>query len=167
MMKLSVMLPWDIMNILTPSPTASRTSKSSTTPGRDLEDRWSLDKIPDVGSWWNFQWCFLGILWTSWHLLQLHQDHPSPPRLQEETWRIGGVLTRFLILDVDETYEHLATISNSIKNIHVLIDSRKINRGLRKSCLSSLWLITVKLSAMFFHFISWNLYPFPYLFNYL
>ena len=35
---------------MTPSPAASGTSLSSKTSGRDLEDRWSLDKLPDVGS---------------------------------------------------------------------------------------------------------------------
>ena len=49
-MKLSVKLPMDIMSPLTASPAPSRTSKSSKTPGRDLEDRWSLDEVPDVGS---------------------------------------------------------------------------------------------------------------------
>ena len=27
---------------------------SSLTPGRDLEDRWSLAMVPDVRHWWNF-----------------------------------------------------------------------------------------------------------------
>ena len=49
-MKLSVKLPWDILGTLTPSLASSITSLSSKTPGRDLEDRWSLDKLPDVGS---------------------------------------------------------------------------------------------------------------------
>ena len=49
-MKLSIKLPMDIMSTLTSSPAPSRTSTSSKTPGRDLEDRWSLDEVPDVGS---------------------------------------------------------------------------------------------------------------------
>ena len=49
-MKLTVKLLMDIMSSLIPSPTPSRTSLSSKTQGRDLEDRWSLDKLPDVGS---------------------------------------------------------------------------------------------------------------------
>ena len=49
-MKLSVKLPWDILSTMTPSPAPSRTSTSSKTPGRDFEDRWSLDEVPDVGS---------------------------------------------------------------------------------------------------------------------
>ena len=40
----------DIVSILIPSPAPSRTSLSSKTSGRDLEDRWSLDEVPDVGS---------------------------------------------------------------------------------------------------------------------
>ena len=34
----------------------------------------------------------------------IRNEHPYPPRLQEETWRIGGVLTSFLTLDLDETF---------------------------------------------------------------
>ena len=49
-MKLSVELLMDIMSTLTISPVPSRTSMSSKTPGRDLEDRWSLDEVPTVGS---------------------------------------------------------------------------------------------------------------------
>ena len=48
-MKLSVKLPMGIMSTLTSSPTPSRTSKSSKNPGSDMEDRWSLDGLPDVG----------------------------------------------------------------------------------------------------------------------
>ena len=49
-MKLSVKLPVGVPNILTPTPPRSGTSMSSKTPGRDLEDRLSLDKVPEVGS---------------------------------------------------------------------------------------------------------------------
>ena len=49
-MKLLVKLPRDILRILTPSLAPSRTSLSSKTPGRDIEDMQSLDKLPDVGS---------------------------------------------------------------------------------------------------------------------
>ena len=48
-MKLSVKLPWGILSTLTPSPAPSGTFLSSKTPGRDLEDRWSLDEVLDVG----------------------------------------------------------------------------------------------------------------------
>ena len=49
-MKLSVRLLIDDPKILTPSPHMSGTSMSSKTPGWDLEDRLSLDKVPEVGS---------------------------------------------------------------------------------------------------------------------
>ena len=49
-MKLSVKLPWDILVTLTPYLASSRTSLSSKTPGRDLEEMKSLDKVPDVKS---------------------------------------------------------------------------------------------------------------------
>ena len=46
--KLSVKLLMDTMSTLTLAP--PRTSTSFKTPGRDLEDRWSLDEVTDVGS---------------------------------------------------------------------------------------------------------------------
>ena len=49
-MKLSENLHKYIMSILAPSPATSSTSLSSKTLGRDLEDMWSLDEVPDVGS---------------------------------------------------------------------------------------------------------------------
>ena len=49
-MKLSVKLSIDDPIILTLFPPRSGTSMSSKTPGRDLEDRLSLDKVPEVGS---------------------------------------------------------------------------------------------------------------------
>ena len=48
-MKLSGKFPMDILITMTPSLAPSRTSTSSKTPGRDLEDRWSLDEVLDVG----------------------------------------------------------------------------------------------------------------------
>ena len=70
---------------------------SSKTPGRDLEDRWSLDRVSDVGSWWNFHRSFWSMIPIIWHHLQVHQESTHPPRLQKETWRIGGALTGFLL----------------------------------------------------------------------
>ena len=49
-MKLSVKLPVGVPNNMTPSPPGSGTSMSSKTPVRDLEDRLSLDKVPEVRS---------------------------------------------------------------------------------------------------------------------
>ena len=67
------------------------------------------------------------------HHLQVHQEPPSPPRLQEETLMIGVVVTSFLMLDLDETFskaslgyfEYPDTISSSTKNIPLLKESRK------------------------------------------
>ena len=85
-------------------PSFSGTSTSSKTPGRDLEDRWSLYKVSDVWYWWNFHRNFWRIIHIIWHQLlvhqeslQVHQEFLSLPRLQEETWRTGGVLTGFLL----------------------------------------------------------------------
>ena len=68
-----------------------------------------------------------------WHHLQVHQENPCPPRLQEETWMTGGVLTLFLMSDLDKTftegsdvcYLQSGAISKFIENVHVLLDSKK------------------------------------------
>ena len=148
---------------------SSGTSTSSKTPGGDLEDRWSLDRVSafskffrnllilkdsrerlwgqveswrvsDVGYWWNFHRNFLRIIPIIWHQLlvhqeslQVHQEFLSLPRLQVETWRTGGVLTGFLMLDLDETFTEASevlslsydTTSRFIRNLHILQDSRK------------------------------------------
>ena len=41
---------------------------------------------------------------ASLHHLCINQEHPCPPRLQEETWSIGGFLMRFLLFDLDKTF---------------------------------------------------------------
>ena len=104
LMKLSQKLLNDDPYHMTPPPCSSRTSTSSKTPGRDLEDRWSLDRVCDVGSWWNLHRSFWSMIPIIWHHLQVYQEPPHPPRLQGETWRTGGVLTGFLMLDIDETF---------------------------------------------------------------
>ena len=132
-MKLSQKLQMDVSSYLAPSPGPSGMSMSSKTPGRDLEDRGSLDMVPDVRSWWNFHRHFLWMFPPIWHHLQVHQECPCPPRLRDETWRIGGVLTWFLMSDLDDTFTQTSdecflpsdTISRSIRNIHVLLESRK------------------------------------------
>ena len=72
-MKLSQKLLKDDPYHMTPPPGSSGTSTSSKTPGRDLEDRWSLGRVSDVGSLLTPP---SGSSGTSF-----------PPRLQEETWR--------------------------------------------------------------------------------
>ena len=97
------------------------------------EDRWSLDRVSDVRSWWNFHRSFWSMIPIIWHHLQVHQEPPHPPRLQEETWRTGGVLTGFLMLDLDETFTEASewwslsydTTSMFIRNLHILQDSRE------------------------------------------
>ena len=84
-----------------------------------------------------------------------YQEHPSPARLQEETWRIGRVLTSFLMMDLDETFckaslgyfEYSDPISISIKNIPVLQDSRKRLGGYMESWQACWCLILMKLSV--------------------
>ena len=64
---------------------------------------------------------------------EFHQEYQCPTRLQEKTWRTGGVLTWFLMSDFDETFIDTLdgcslsydTISRSIRNVHDLLDSRK------------------------------------------
>ena len=89
--------------------------------------------VPDVKSWWNFHRHFWWMFPPIWHHPQVHQECPYPPRLQEETWRTGGVLTWFCMSDLDETFTETSdgcslpsdTISRSIRNVHVLLDSSK------------------------------------------
>ena len=69
-----------------------------------MNDSNCFDKVTDVGSWWNFQRCFLRMIPIIWYQLHVHQEPKWPPWLQEETWRTGGVLTGFLMLDLDETF---------------------------------------------------------------
>jgi len=88
--------PWDVPTLLTPFPSVSGTSLSSKTPGGDLEDRRSLDRLFLNQSSSNLQEIVLGIFQPFQHHLQVSQEHPCPPRLLEETWRTGGVLTGFL-----------------------------------------------------------------------
>ena len=104
LMKLSGKLPMGCPSPLTPFPTLSGTSMSSKTPGRDLKDMGSLDRVQDVWSSWNFQGSFIGVALAPWHHFQLCQEPPCPPRLQEETWRTWGVLTGFKMFDLHETF---------------------------------------------------------------
>ena len=93
----------------------------------------NFDKVSDVGSWWNFHGSFWRMIPITWHHLQVHQEPPCPPRLQEETWRTGGVLTGFLLSNLHETFREASlgcslsseTITRYIRNLHVLQDSRK------------------------------------------
>ena len=119
LMKLSQELLTDNPYHLTPTPGSSGItpgssgiSNSSKTPGRDLEDRWSLVRVSDVRSWWYFHRSFWSIIPIIWHHLQVHQEPPRPPRLKEETWRTVGVLTN-------------DTTSRIIRNLHILQDSRE------------------------------------------
>ena len=96
-----------------------------------------VNKVSDVGSWWIFQISFWRMIPIIWHHLQVHQEPPCPPRLQEETWRTGGVLTGFLMLDLDETFTEASevlslsydTTSRFIRNLHILQDSRRRLEG--------------------------------------
>ena len=89
--------------------------------------------ISDVGSWWNFQISFCRMITIIWHHLQVHQEPPCPPRLQLEIWGTVGVLTGFLMLDLDKTFTEASerwslisdTNSMSIRNLHDLHDSKK------------------------------------------
>ena len=106
---------------------------SSKTPGRDLEEMWSLDRVSDVGSWWSFHRSFWRMIPIIWHQLQVHQEPPCPPILQDENWWIGWVLTRFLILVQDETFTESSwgythpfnTIYKFIRNLLILLDSKR------------------------------------------
>ena len=127
---------------------------SSKTPGKDLEDMCSLDWVPDIQSRWKFNRSFQRMLPPIWHHLQVYQESPCPPRLQEETKRTGGVLTGFLMVNLDENFTESSkdcsllsdTISRFIRNLHVLQDSRKRLRGQVESWQGSWSWILMQLS---------------------
>ena len=133
--------PWDVPTLLTPFPSVSGTSLSSKAPGGDLEDRRSLDRLFLNQSSSNLQEIFLGIFQPFQHHLQVCQEHPCPPRLQEETWRTGGVLTGFFSTNHRQTCRELSlvyfnpsnTISKCLRNILVLQDSWKKLGGQEES----------------------------------
>ena len=127
---------------------------SSKTPGGDLEDRWSLDLVPNVQSWLKFHWSFQRMPLPIWHHLQVNQEPPCPPRLQEETKRQVEYWLLFLMFNPDETFTEVSkwcpllsdTISRFIRNLHVLQDSRKRLRGQVESWLGSWCSILMKIS---------------------
>jgi len=154
---------------MTPPPGSSGTSTSSKTPGRDLEDRWSLDRVCDVGSWWNLHRSFWSMIPIIWHHLQVYQEPPHPPRLQGETWRTGGVLTGFLMLDLDETFTEASevlslsydTTSRFIRNLHILQDSRERLWGQVDSWHGFWFWILMKLSQKILNYDPYHMTPPP------
>ena len=103
-MKFFGKLPMDIMITQTPSQDPSRTSKSSKTPVRDLEDgvlrRFLMLDLDETFS----------------KASDGYYEYPDtiscsmscPPILQEETWKIHRVFMRFLMLDLDETFRKVS-----------------------------------------------------------
>ena len=88
-----------------------------------------------------------------WHHLQVHQECPCPPWLQEKTCRTGEVLTWFLMSDLNETSTDTSdecflpyeTVSRSIRNTHVLLESRKRHGGQEKYWHSYWYQILIKI----------------------
>ena len=111
-MKLSQKLLNDDPYYITPPPCSSGTSTSIKTPGRDLEDRWSLDRVCDVGSWWNLQ-----------KLLKYDPYHMPPPRGSSGTSTSsktpGGDLEDRWSLD------RVSAFSKFFRNLLILKDSRE------------------------------------------
>ena len=107
-----------------------------------------------VLSLWNFYRSFWRLIQVKWHHLQVNQEPPCPPRLQEGTWRTGRVLTGFLMLDLDEIftatsegwYMSYDTISRFIRNLHVVQHSRKRLGGQIESWQASWCWIWMKFS---------------------
>ena len=128
-----------------------------------------FDKVPNVGSWWNFQRCFWRMIPIIWYHFQVHQELPCPPTLQEETWRTGGILTRFLMLDLDETFTEASevwslsydTTSRFIRNLNILQDSRKRLGGQVESWQGFWCLIFMKLSGKLLLYVHFHLRPSP------
>ena len=148
-MKLSGNLFYDVLFHLRPSPGASGTSTSSKTPGRDLEDRWSLDRLSDVQSSWNFQGRFSRMFSSIWDHHQVHQETPCPQRLHEDTWRTGEVLTCFLRSNLHETFMEASLRPSPCTsgNFHGFQDSRKILGGEGESWQASWCPIFMKLQG--------------------
>ena len=136
-MKLSQNIPRTMLDLLTPQGGVSGTSMSSKTPGGNLEDRRSLDRLFVNKSSSKLQETFLGMYQPFQHHLKVSQEHPCPPRLQEETWRTEGVLTGFLSTNHLQTcskhslgcFNPYSSISKCLRNILVLQDSRRRLRG--------------------------------------
>ena len=132
-MKLSPNILRTKLDLLTPQGGVLGSTMSSKTPGGNLEDRRSLDRLFVNQSTSNLQETFLGMVQPFWHHLQMSQEHPCPPRLQEESWRTGGVLTGFLSTNQLQTcrkhswewFNPFDTISKCLRNRHVLQDFRK------------------------------------------
>ena len=91
-----------------------------------------------------------------WHHLYVHLKCPFLPRLQEETWRTGGFLTWLLTSDHDktfsDTYDECSlpsdTISSSIRNVYILLDSGKRLEGQVESWHGSSCQILMQLSQI-------------------
>ena len=113
---------------------------------------------------------WLLILTFTYHI-QHHQEPPCPPRLQEETWRTGWALMRFLLTDIDEIFRKASllycltsdTIKKVVRNLHVLQDSRKRFKGHGESWQGSRCLIVMKLSGKLPRGCPNPLTPFPML----
>ena len=109
-----------------------------------------------VGSWWNLHRSFLWMLPPIWHHLQVHQECPCPPKLQEEILRIGGFIRWSQISILDKTFTEASdrcsipynTTSRSIRNVHVLLNSKKRFGRQVESWHASRCQILMKLSQM-------------------
>ena len=91
LMKILQKLHKDALIHLTPTSGQSGTYMSSKTPGRYLEERWSLDRVSDVGSWWKFYRSFVRMLPFTWPQLQVNQESFCPSKLQEEPFSLDKV----------------------------------------------------------------------------
>ena len=153
MMKLSDKLLKEDPYHLTPPPGSSGTSTSSKTPGRDLEDRWSLDRVCDIGSWWNFLrsfWMMIPIIWHTlqdsreglggkveswqgfwcWFLMKLSQKllkydpyHMTPPPGSSGISTSSKTPGR----DLEDRWslDRVSAVSKFFRNLHILQDSRQ------------------------------------------
>ena len=71
------------LDLLTPQGGVLGSTMSSKTPGGNLEDRRSLDRLFVNQSTSNLQETFLGMVQPFWHHLQVSQEQTCSPRLQE------------------------------------------------------------------------------------
>ena len=121
---------FDFFLNLTPPPGSSGTSMSSKTPGRDLEDRWSLDKVLYV--WILMKLSQKLLKDDTYHLTPTPgSSGPSifpmtPGRDLEDRWCLDKVSDVGSCWNFHRSlWRVISIISRIIRNFHVFQDSRK------------------------------------------
>ena len=106
---------------LKPPPGSSENPIFFKTPGRNLEDKWSLDRVPDEGSRWNFHRSFIRTLPFIWPNsrptmnLQVLQDFRNLDGRKLESWQSCWC---WILMNLQkDTLIHLTLPLNSMKRL--------------------------------------------------